>query len=387
MRKKILVGVLVATFLISAIGCSSKKQNIIKEETNQQESSSINETEDTKETVVESDEMNQEQTEENSTNQAMDRLEVYKVFEDNLGITEEQRNGFISEYGTEPYEIALSSCKYFLKLNNNTVLNDDALNPFREKYQVDVINIESTYDGHAIPADYITVDGNLDRDTIIFVHGQGGTRRSNLNIANHFLELGYNTLSFDLRNSGENKAKLTTFGALEKYDLLDCIDYIDERIDSKHKIVVWGCSYGGSVVSATLGCEDANDKVDAAILDSPAASMKMMLDVRMLSYVSEDELDYTYECCDKFMDYMFGFTMSDADGVAAISKTTIPTLLITSNADTVVSKDNAQALYDAIPNDKKYIKIFDTTAHVDAINSETETYMKLVIDFIDGKLY
>ncbi|WP_455716798.1 alpha/beta hydrolase [Anaerosporobacter sp.] len=381
MRKKIIVGMMVMVLISSLTGCSSGKRNNKVEDTSQQTAEVT-----AQDTSVEESENKGTEEMENS-NQAMDRIKVYEVFEANLGITEEQRNGFIEKYGVEVYETALSSCKYFLKLNNNTVLNDDTLKPFQEKYQVEEVEIPSSLDGHKIPADYIIVDGDKNRDTIIFVHGQGGTRRSNLGIANYFLEMGFNVLTFDLRNSGENKAPLTTFGALEKYDLLDCIEYIDKQIESDQKIIISGASYGGSVVANTLGTDIANEKVDAAILDCPVASMEMILNVRMLQYVSPENLDYTYECCDKFMDYMYGFTMKDADGVQSMSKNTIPTLLITSEADNVVPKENAEALYNTIPGDKKYLKVFKDVAHVDAINAETDTYLQLVKDLLDGSLF
>lgn len=377
MKKKLTIGIIVVALIGSLTACATGESTVNEGESENSATEQIDSEQNE----------NQSTEEQTSSQEAMDRTEVYKVFETNLGITEDQRNGFIEEYGVEMYENALTSCKYFLKLNNNTVLNDDALKPYQEKYQVEEVEITSSLDGHAIPSDYIIVDGDKNRDTIIFVHGQGGTRRSNLYIASYFLDMGFNVLTFDLRNSGENKAMLTTFGALEKYDLLDCIEYIDKQVESDRKIIVSGASYGGSVVANTLGMKAANEKVDAAILDCPAASMELMLRDRLLQYVSAEEIDGCLECCDKFMDYMYGFTMKDADGVESISKTTIPTLLITSEADTVVLKENAEALYNAIPGDKKYLKVFEDVAHVDAINAEPDTYLQLVKDLLDGSLF
>ena len=61
-----------------------------------------------------------------------------------------------------------------------------------------------TFDEHIIPADYITIDGDKNTDTIVMVHGLGGSRWTNYPIAAMFLENGYNVISYDQRSSGEN---------------------------------------------------------------------------------------------------------------------------------------------------------------------------------------
>lgn len=48
-----------------------------------------------------------------------------------------------------------------------------------------------------------------------------------------FLDLGFDVLIPDQRNSGDNISKYNTFGVLESFDILDCLNYAKSIYDGK----------------------------------------------------------------------------------------------------------------------------------------------------------
>lgn len=66
-----------------------------------------------------------------------------------------------------------------------------------------------------------------------------------------FLDLGYDTIAYDQRNSGENMAAYNTIGVLEAKDASAVIDHIKEKYPDG-KVILWGESMGAltSVIAA-----------------------------------------------------------------------------------------------------------------------------------------
>ncbi|NLJ84031.1 MAG: alpha/beta hydrolase, partial [Halanaerobiaceae bacterium] len=50
------------------------------------------------------------------------------------------------------------------------------LEEFTSNYNIEAIYIQSSTGDHLIPADYISQDGDMSKDTVILVHGLGGNR-------------------------------------------------------------------------------------------------------------------------------------------------------------------------------------------------------------------
>lgn len=96
-----------------------------------------------------------------------------------------------------------------------------------ETYNVEKVELTSSYDGHTIPAKLIYTNSK-NNDTVILIHGLDGNRIEILPFASIFLEHGYNILSYDQRGAGENYAPYTTLGCLESYDTADYVTYLDD---------------------------------------------------------------------------------------------------------------------------------------------------------------
>lgn len=259
---------------------------------------------------------------------------------------------------------------------------DFDLAEFLSKYKIETVQIESSLDGHTIPADYITVNGDKNADTVIIVHGLGGSRWTNYPIANMFLENGYNVVSYDQRSSGENIAQYTTFGYLESDDLADCVEYLKVHINDNNKIGLWGTSYGGATVGIYLGTDQANQNVDFAILDCPVSNMKYMLSTEMEKMDIGIPIDFMMSMGNVITKMKLGFSYEDANVCNHIGKTKVPILVINSKIDEITPYFMGKDIYDAVTHSNKKIFTVKDSEHADIFFDYPDEYERNILEFI-----
>ena len=329
-------------------------------------------------------EANVEESTEQKENSTTDEL---THDEKTLGITPEKKVEFIKQYGEEPYSVAMMAVPLYLKLYNNekSPITEKNIEKYKEKYTVETIKLKSSYDEHTIPADYI-INGDKNRDTVVMVHGAGQNRRGNNEQVDLFLSLGYNVLQYDQRSSGENTAPLTTYGILEKYDLSDCVRYIDKEIDEDKKIVLYGKSMGGAAVLSLMGTEDVEQNVDYAILDCPVVSMKQMFYDGVTNYCPKEYIEDAYKSCNLFTDYFYGFTFEDGEAAITAKDTKIPFLMFATEKDEILSYDVQKQFYDAVNSKGKYLYTSKNAKHCCIYSDENATYVELINKFLSGDL-
>jgi len=236
---------------------------------------------------------------------------------------------------------------------------------FCDKYRIEKVEIVSSFDGHVIPGDYIYAQQskeNKNNKTVILVHGLGGNRFTTYPYAEMFLERGYNVLAYDQRSTNENKAKYTTFGYWEKYDLIDCIDYVLENA-SDHIIGVWGQSYGGATAGLAMGYEDTDKKVDFLILDCPISDMEWMIKNQMKDMDIGIPVSYMSWCGNIVNKLKLGFFYKDADVSTAMRNVEIPVLIINSKADKVTPYFMGKDIFDSIKGNNKQIWTVEDSEH------------------------
>lgn len=285
---------------------------------------------------------------------------------------------------------------YFMGITvfENSIVNVDAAPPSFEKidfdrdqfeasYAIEEITIKSTLDGHDIPADYITLNGNKKADTIIMIHGLGDDRKTYFPIADMLLKNGYNILSYDQRNSGENIAEYTTYGYLEQDDLKDYVTYLDNQLDKDQKLGILGFSLGAQTASIYLGSEHANEHVDFAVIDSPLSNMSDVISTEMQDVgIPVDFLMFTGDIITRLK---LGFSYKDTNVLNYIDKTEVPILIINSKADKVTPYFMGEDIYNAISHSNKDLFSVDDSKHVEIFNDYPNEYEKKLIDFMNPK--
>lgn len=131
------------------------------------------------------------------------------------------------------------------------------------------IYINSSKFKHKIPAIYLKPYES--ENVVIMVHALGRTKETTLYASKIFLSLGYNVITIDQRNSGENKADYNTLGYLESYDILDTVKYAKQK-NPNGKIILWGESNGA--LSRLIAAGRDSKYIDYLILDCPPSNAK-----------------------------------------------------------------------------------------------------------------
>lgn len=110
-------------------------------------------------------------------------------------------------------------------------------------------------DGAALNGVWIPAPGS-DR-AIVILHGRYNSRDLDIHRAPHFHRAGFNVFLFDFRAHGRSAGRLSTFGYLERQDVLGAVEFLKSR--GMKRIGLLGFSFGGiaSMLAAPL-CEDIN---------------------------------------------------------------------------------------------------------------------------------
>lgn len=255
---------------------------------------------------------------------------------------------------------------------------------FSNTYNVEELEIKSSFGEHTIPADYIYAvesENSKDYQTVILIHGLGGNRYSNYPLAEIFLKKGYNVITYDQRSSNENMAKYTTFGYLEKYDLMDWVNYVEEQAPEQ-KIGIWGASFGGATAGLALGYEDMDEKIDFVVLDCPVSSMEWMLEYELRSTDISIPSSYLAWCGNIANKVKLGFTYEDADVANAMKTVKTPVLIINSKLDSLTPYFMGKDIYEAIPGENKEIWTVEDSKHCNILIDYREEYSDKIEKFL-----
>ena len=93
------------------------------------------------------------------------------------------------------------------------------------------------------------------------------------------LQMGHNLLLVDQRAHGKSQGRTITFGLLERYDLMQWVNYISERFGDDIPIFLYGISMGGATVLMAPQ-DQLPENVRGIIADCPYANaMEIILHV------------------------------------------------------------------------------------------------------------
>ena len=110
------------------------------------------------------------------------------------------------------------------------------------------------------------------RGTVVFGHGRFGSKDPDLKYVAWLRRAGYNVFMFDFRAHGQSEGEYSTFGYLERLDLLGAADFLRER--GIERVGVLGFSLGGAVGIATAG---ADESIAAVVCDGGYATLRRVV--------------------------------------------------------------------------------------------------------------
>ncbi len=255
---------------------------------------------------------------------------------------------------------------------------------FEGQYHVDVLKIPSTFDDHMIPANYLSIGGDLERKTVVMAHGLNGNRLTGYPVARMLLAHGYNILTYDQRNSGENQADYMTCGFWESRDFKDCVDYVRAQTNQSQIVGGWGSSIGGATIGFYLGTEEAQQDLDFAILDCPVSNMAEIIDVFLTRKAEWLPTGLKLKMGSLATHLRLGYSYKDGDVCDYVRETTVPVLIFNTKKDEVTPYHMGIDLYKAMENNEKEIVTVDDSSHTDIYWDHAFMYEKKMIQFIEN---
>jgi uncharacterized protein len=108
--------------------------------------------------------------------------------------------------------------------------------------------------------------GDAGQNTVILCHGLAASKSNQLILGRRLVPEGFNVLAFDFRAHGESGGQLTSFGALEKRDVLAAVQWVRETHPKEsQQIFGVGASMGGAALIAAAADPSTEGQAISAI--------------------------------------------------------------------------------------------------------------------------
>ncbi|MCC8138417.1 MAG: alpha/beta hydrolase [Clostridiales bacterium] len=225
--------------------------------------------------------------------------------------------------------------------------------------------------------------------TIIAVHGWRSSWAREFGLIADFLyKNGCNVLYIEQRAHGASDGEYIGFGLLERFDLLEWIDWINTQGNEQENsqslglsalpIYLFGLSMGAATVLMTAG-ESLPENVHGVIADSGYTSPH-----DEWRHVAENNLHYHYKLMEKYVDKLsmerIGFSSDEYSATQAMQECRTPVLFIHGTDDTFVPIEMTYENYKVCAAPKRLL-VVPGAGHCQSYLLEQERYEEELLRF------
>ncbi len=227
--------------------------------------------------------------------------------------------------------------------------------------------------GYELFARYYKSDVGDGKKIMISLHGHNSCSVSQFKYLNMFLSLGYDVFIPDHRRSGYSGGDSVTFGACEKYDVIDWIDVLQ----SEHGDALFAV-FGESMGAATaMMVGSLDDRIVYVIEYCGYANFEGLL----TRYVGSEALRrMMMPSLSLVAKIGFGIDLRECDALRYVSESTKPILMIHSRADKVVDFKNFIMLSEARRDSDTHV--FDDCIHARSMVKHPREFEECVVSFV-----
>ena len=202
---------------------------------------------------------------------------------------------------------------------------------FYRKMPCEEISVINKY-GKTLYADFYKAETESDIYAIS-CHGFTGIPSQNNIYAKRFYEMGYNVLLPYLRAHGRSEHDYCTMGWLERFDIIDWINYIiDKNLNAK--IILHGVSMGAATVMMATG-EELPENVVCCIEDCGFTTLWEQYSVQIKEMFNLPP-EIILNIINPIARIKFGFSLREVSPLAMVKKSKTPTLFIHGDKDDFV---------------------------------------------------
>jgi dipeptidyl aminopeptidase/acylaminoacyl peptidase len=216
---------------------------------------------------------------------------------------------------------------------------------------------------------------------VVLSHGRSGTRYGILKYAPLVWKRGCDIVAIDARYHGDSTGEYGTMGYHEKHDLVAVVDWLAQRLGlPRSRIGILGESMGAAI---TLQAAALLPDIGFVAADSPYSDLRTILSVeggRQYGFL----VDLLLSPAMVIAGWRAGADLDDVSPVRYAARIQAPVFLSHSRDDALIPWQHTEAVYAAIPHDRKVMHIVDwDAAHGQSVERRPDEYARLFHDFLD----
>ena len=247
-----------------------------------------------------------------------------------------------------------------------------------DSYPHESVEITSR-DGVRLCAEFYPVEG-ADMTEIQFHGYRSAAKRDFACGGCEAIRKKHNLLLVDQRAHGKSGGKTISFGIKERFDALDWIDYLCQRLGKDTEILLFGVSMGAATV--LMASEfDLPDNVCCVVADCSYSSPEAIIKSVIRDMHLPPSLAFPFV---RLGGLIFGsFDVSSASPVEAVKHTKAPTMIIHGEADSFVPYEMGCEIYSSLAAKKREMHSFPGADHGTSYLSDRERYLGEVKRFTE----
>lgn len=214
--------------------------------------------------------------------------------------------------------------------------------------------------------------------TVVICHGITNNLMKSLKYLEPFIERGYNAVIYDHKNHGESGGDYTTFGAEEKLDLKQIVDYVVSKVGEGSVIGTHGESMGAATV---LEHVKIDSRIAFVISDCAykSAEAEFAYRLRVENHLPAFPILMIASFLNKVKHGISFKEMSPIDSLETIDQ---PILFIHGLADDYIPYSHSQEMFE-VKKDKKALYLVSDARHAMSIIVDREAYIEQIHHFLD----
>jgi len=254
---------------------------------------------------------------------------------------------------------------------------------FRGRFKANLEDVTlAAADGAVLRAWFIE-PSNPNGKSVIILHGITSNRTGSTPYADMFLNRGYAVLVPDSREHGESGGDISTFGVLERHDVNLWVQWLRLRVP--------GCTFLlGESMGAAIGLQAAAVTPDlcAIVVEAPFANFRQISYERLGRRTNTGAIFWQtlgrpiLEVALTYTHLRYGVYLPDADPLAAVEHSTVPTLLIAGINDLDIPMHHSEEIEKACAGNCS-LWIVPGGQHADASTFAKDEFERRVLDFFE----